>query len=220
MNPVYLGVGRRIVPGSFWPGIHSSPHKHTTKAFTKVIACGDIIDGWNLLAVDVCSTQPVSLHAMNATGSTAEEQLEEGEADTVQLLYLYPGLSDWLGAWGICGIKHKMLAFTWLQTQLVMVVTLQPVQTSDPSCCLELMLLRFWFRELVTLLWLLWLHNRVGATVRQRWRDLSQPIAFTAIFNFSSDSSSNLGGAEFIQSIKPPPPSHTHPHPPPPNPFD
>lgn len=58
MNPVYLGVGRRIVPGSFWPGIHSSPHKYTTKAFTKVIACGNITDGWNLLAVDVCSTQP------------------------------------------------------------------------------------------------------------------------------------------------------------------
>lgn len=90
MNPVYLGVGRRIVPGSFRPGIHSSPHKYTTKAFTKVIACGNVIDGWNLLAVDVCSTRPVGLHAMNATGSMAAEQLEEGEADTVQLLCPYP----------------------------------------------------------------------------------------------------------------------------------
>lgn len=51
------------------------------------------MDGWNLPAVDACSTRPVGLHAMNATGSTAEEQLEEGEADTVQLLCLYPGLS-------------------------------------------------------------------------------------------------------------------------------
>lgn len=36
---------------------------------------------------------PPGLHAMNATGSMTEKQLEEGEVDTVQLLYVYPGLT-------------------------------------------------------------------------------------------------------------------------------
>lgn len=56
------------------------------KSAATVRACGNTVEGWNLLAVDVCSSQPPSLHAINATGSMAEEQLEEGEADTVQLL--------------------------------------------------------------------------------------------------------------------------------------
>lgn len=59
--------------------------KHVESAAT-VIACGSVVDGWNLLAVDVCSSQPPSLRAMNATVSMTEKQLEEGEADTVQLL--------------------------------------------------------------------------------------------------------------------------------------
>lgn len=74
-----------------------------------------------------------------------------------------------------------------------------------------------WLLVLFALLWLLWLHNSVGVTLRQRWEDLSSPITFAAIFNFSSDSAGSLRGADFSHRISQSRPGqcsiplHTHP---------
>lgn len=73
---------------ALFPGVSeqafTSP-THSERAAT-VVACGSIVPWLKLPAVDVCSSQSPSLHAMNTTGSMTEKQLEEGEADTVQLL--------------------------------------------------------------------------------------------------------------------------------------